>query len=61
MARRKRRKLDAAGDEERIGVNAATSRSAVSADRPLTKPTIGIVGCCALAASGHAAAAQTIS
>jgi hypothetical protein len=41
-------------------VESFTERSEVSADRPLTKPTIGIVGSCARAASGHDAAVPPI-
>jgi hypothetical protein len=37
-------------------VNAAAWRAEPSSDRLLTKPTSGIAGCCARAASGHAAA-----
>src|SRR5438132_5741141 len=38
-------------------VNAAAWRAEPSSDRLLTKPTTGIAGCCARAASGHTAAA----
>jgi hypothetical protein len=36
-------------------------RAEASADRPLTKLTVGIAGCCAFPASGHAAAAPPSS
>src|SRR5262249_50315706 len=36
-------------------------RTELSFDRPLTKPITGIAGCCARAASGHAAAAPPTS
>src|SRR5262249_48641818 len=36
--------------------NAADWRADASSERGLTRPTTGIAGCCARAASGHAAA-----
>jgi hypothetical protein len=36
-------------------------RAEASADRPLTKLTVGIAGCCAFPASGHATAAPLSS
>src|SRR6266540_3381651 len=43
------------------GVVEAPRRADSSGDRPVTKPTIGITGCCARAPSGHATAAPPSS
>jgi hypothetical protein len=42
-------------------LNAADWRADASSDRGLTRPTTGIAGCCARAASGHAAVAPPMS
>jgi hypothetical protein len=44
-----------------VSLRPLRNAAALSADPLLTKPTIGIAGCCARAASGHAAATPPTS
>jgi len=50
--------LNKAGPLETLPELGRVVRTSRSGDKMCMKPTIGIAGCCARAASGHAAAAQ---